>query len=83
MVESITEGVCRLTRSEYDKLVEEIVAAERESLENSLNAIFDQMGRSPDAFTHMISRIVENQAVAAARIVTGVLGGLGILPNDV
>lgn len=70
-----------MTRSEYDKPVEEIVAAERNRLTDSLNAIYDQMGRNHDAFTHMISCIVENQAVVAARIVTSILDGIGGLPR--
>ena len=41
-----------LTRSEYNKIVEYIVAEERERLTESINAVFEREGQNRDALIH-------------------------------
>jgi len=71
-----------LTRSEYNKIVEDIVTSERERLLESLNAVFDQQGHTHDALIHAAVQSMENQPAAAARVVTEILDRLGLLPAD-
>lgn len=69
-----------LTRTEYEKLVDKIVAAEQERLADSLNAVFEQRGRNPEVLVQVIAQAVESQPAVAVRVVTELLDGLGLLP---
>lgn len=70
-----------LTRAEYEKLVDEVVATERERLAESLNTVFEQKGRNPEVLVQVIAQAVESQPAVAARVVTELLDGLGLLPG--
>lgn len=69
-----------LTRAEYEKLVGEVVTSERERLAESLNAVFAQKGHSQEVLAQVVAQAVDSQPAVAARIVTEILDGLGILP---
>ncbi len=69
-----------MTRSEYNKIVECIVADERERLTESINAVFEQEGQNLDALIHAAVRSVESQPATAAHVVTEILDQLGLLP---
>lgn len=69
-----------LTRSEYNKIVEDIVTSERERLLESLNEVFKQEGHTPDALIQVAVQSVKSQPAAAARVVTEILDSLGLLP---
>ncbi len=68
-----------LTRSEYNKIVECIVADEQERLKESINAVFEQEGQNLDALFHAAVLSVESQPATAARVVTEILDQLGLL----
>lgn len=70
-----------LTRSEYNKIVADIVTNERERLVESLNNIFKRKGHTPDALIQAVVQAVENQPATAARVVTEILDSLGFLPD--
>lgn len=76
-----TNGVNVMTRTEYEKLVDEVVASERDRLADSLNAVFAQKGRNPEVLVQVIAQAVESQPAVAARVVTELLDGLGLLPD--
>ena len=77
------KGVVLLTRSEYDKIIEDIVAAEHDRVCESLNAVFAREGHGQEAIIHMIAQLAEDQPATIARIVTSILLKTGILPaND-
>lgn len=69
-----------MTRAEYEKLVDKVVASERDRLADSLNAVFEQNGRNPEVLVQVIAQAVESQPAVAAHVVTELLDGLGILP---
>lgn len=71
-----------MTRSEYNKIVECIVADEQERLGESINAVFEQEGHNRDALIHAAVRSVESQPATAARVVTEILDQLGLLPDS-
>ena len=71
-----------MTRTEYEQLVERLAAAERERLAESLNAVFEQNGHSRETLLQVLTMAVETQPSVTARIVTGVLDQLGLLPVD-
>ncbi|MCI9395213.1 MAG: hypothetical protein HFF34_10825 [Oscillospiraceae bacterium] len=71
-----------MTRTEYEQLVEQLAAAERERLAESLNAVFEQNGHSRETLLQVLTMAVETQPAVTARIVTGVLDQLGLLPAD-
>lgn len=76
-----TNGVnSMLTRAEYEKLVDKVVAAEQERLAESLNVVFNQQGLSREALAQMIYKAVELQPAVTAGVVTELLDGLGLLP---
>lgn len=70
-----------MTRVEYEKLVDEVLTAERDRLAESLNAVFEQKGRNPEVLVQVIAQAVESQPAVAARVVTELLDGLGLLPG--
>lgn len=69
-----------MTRAEYEKLVDKVVASERDRLADSLNAVFAQKGCNPEALGQMIYKAVEIQPAVTAHVVTELLDGLGFLP---
>ncbi len=69
-----------MTRTEYDKFVDELVTREREQLAESLNAVFAREGHSVEVLCHMVAKAVETQPAVTAHIVTEILDRLGILP---
>ena len=71
-----------LTRSEYDKIIEDIVAAEHDRVCESLNAVFAREGHSPEALIHAVAQLAEDQPATIARIVTSILSQTGTLPAD-
>lgn len=71
-----------LTRAEYEKLVDEVIAAEQERLAESLNTVFAQEGHSREALFQMLYQAVQTQPAVTARIVTELLDGLGLLPDQ-
>lgn len=71
-----------LTRSEYNKIVERIVADEQERLKESFNAVFEQEGQNLDTLIHAAVRSVESQPATAVRVVTEILDRLGLLPDS-
>lgn len=70
-----------LTRADYDKLVDKVVTTERDRLAESLNAVFAQKGHSQEALIDMVAQAVESQPAVAARVVTELLDGLGLLSD--
>ena len=69
-----------LTRSEYSKIVEYIVAEERERLTESINAVFERVGQNRDALIHAAVQALQSQPATTARVVTEILDQLGLLP---
>lgn len=69
-----------MTRSEYEEIVNNIVAAEQERLVESLNAVFDRGGHSLTTFIQAFSKAIESQPVVTAHIVTEILEKTGNLP---
>lgn len=69
-----------MTRAEYERLVDEVVASEQDRLAESLNAVFEQNGRNQEALAQMIYKAVEVQPAVTAHVVTELLDGLGFLP---
>lgn len=71
-----------LTRAEYEKLVDKIVTEERDRLAETLNAVFEQKGHSQEVLVQVVAQAVESQPAVAARVVTEILDGLGLLPDQ-
>ena len=69
-----------MTQTEYNKIVNDIVAVEQERLLESLNAVFEKEGHTQDAFIHMIVQFVKDQPATIARIVNEILEKTGALP---
>lgn len=71
-----------LTQAEYNKIIEDIVAAEHDRICESLNAVFAREGHSMEAILHVVAQLAEDQPATIARIVTSVLWKTGTLPVD-
>lgn len=76
----LEKGANVMTRAEYENMVDKIVTSERDRLADSLNAVFEQNGRNPEALAQMIYKAVEIQPAVTAHVVTELLDGLGLLP---
>lgn len=71
-----------LTRSEYDKIIEAIVAVEHDRVCESLNAVFARKGHGQEALVEVVAQLAKDQPATIARIVTAILSQTGTLPVD-
>ena len=71
-----------LTRPEYDKIIEDIVAVEHDRVCESLNAVFAREGHGQEALVEVVAQLAKDQPATIARIVTEILGKIGALPVD-
>ena len=71
-----------LTRTEYDKIIEDVVAVEHDRVCESLNAVFAREGHSMEAIIQAVAQLAEDRPATIARIVTAILAQTGTLPVD-
>ncbi len=71
-----------MTRTEYEQIVDEIVAAEQEQLLESANAVFNEKGHSRETLVLAFAQMLTSQPAVTARIVTEILDRLGYLPAE-
>lgn len=71
-----------LTKTEYDKIIEEIVAEEQDRVVDSFNAIFEQEGHSIEVLILAFAQLVKDQPATIARIVGAIFERTGMLPFD-
>ena len=50
-----------LTRSEYDKIIEAIVAVEHDRICESLNAVFARKGHGQEALVEVVAQLAKDQ----------------------